>query len=437
MVSAGCAIGIGNIWKFPYMAGENGGGVFVLFYLLFLVIMGIPVMTMEYAIGRASRQSLMKGYKKLEKPGSKWHIHGWFAIMGSYLLMMYYTTVSGWILDYFCKFMTGTFDRLETDAVGEVFMDMLANPTEMTIFMAVIVISGFAVLNFGLNNGLERINKFMMVGLFLIIIVLVIKSLTLEGAAEAMKFYLFPDFERASGIGMERVIFASMKQAFFTLSIGIGCIEVFGSYMSEEKTLTGEAVKVCILDTLVAVMAGMIIFPACFSYNIKADQGPSLIFITLPTVFMNMPGGRVWGTLFFILMTFASFSTVTAVFENLVAFMMDDLGMSRRKSVFINMIIILVMSMPCVLGYNVLGDLRIMGDKNVLDFEDFIVSSILLPVGSLIITLFCVSESGWGMDNYIKEVNSGEGIKISTGLERCIQFALPVLILIVLIEGLV
>ena len=437
MVSAGCAVGIGNVWKFPYVAGENGGGVFVLFYLVFLVIMGIPVMTMEYSIGRASRLSILRGYRKLEKPGSKWHIHGRFAVAGCYLLMMYYTTVSGWIIIYFFKFLTGTFDRVAIDEVGNVFTDMLDNPAEMAIFMAVTVILGFTVVSFGIKNGLERTNKFMMTGLLLLITVLAIKSLTLEGAAEGMRFYLMPDFEKASRIGMEKVLSAAMNQAFFTLSIGIGCLEVLGSYMSDKNTLTGEAVRVCAMDTFVAIIAGIMIFPACFSYNIKPDQGPSLIFVTLPRVFMNMAGGRIWGTLFFVFMTFASFSTVITVFENLVAFMMDDLGMSRRKSVIINMIILLVLSMPCVLGFNVLRDLNIPGGKTILDIEDFLVSNILLPGGALIITLFCVSKSGWGFDNYLKEVDTGKGIKIKDGPKNYFQYMLPVLILIILIEGLI
>lgn len=437
MVSAGCAIGIGNVWKFPYVAGQNGGGVFVLFYLIFLVLMGIPVMTMEYSIGRASRLSILKGYRKLEKPGSRWHIHGWFAVMGCYLLMMYYTTVSGWIINYFLKFLSGTFDRVAIDDVGSVFTDMLANPVEMTIFMAVTVIVGFYVLSYGIKNGLERTNKFMMMGLLLLIAVLAIKSLTLEGAAEGMKFYLLPDFEKASRIGMEKVIAAAMNQAFFTLSIGLGCIEVLGSYMSEKNTLTGEAVRVCAMDTFVAFIAGIVIFPVCFTYNIEPDQGPALIFVTLPRVFMNMNGGRIWGTLFFVFLTFASFSTVTTVFENLVAFMMDDLEMSRKKAVIVNAIIVLVMSMPCVLGFNVLSDLPVMEGKSILDIEDFIINNLLLPIGALVITLFCVSKSGWGFDNYLKEVNAGKGIKIDAGLRKYFQYVLPVLIFIILIESLI
>lgn len=436
MVSAGCAIGIGNVWKFPYVTGQNGGAVFVLFYLIFLVLMGIPVMTMEFAVGRASGKSAVQGYKALEKPGSKWHIHGWFCIGGCYLLMMYYTTVSGWMLNYFYKFLTGRFDTIQTDGVADVFTDMLGNPVEMGIFMAITVIAGFAVLSLGVVKGLERVTKVMMTGLLILIIVLAINSLTLKGAAEGVKFYLYPDFGKAMEVGILKVMTAAMNQAFFTLSLGIGALEIFGSYMSKNNSLTGEAIRVCALDTFVALMAGLIIFPACFSYGVEPQQGPSLIFITLPQIFMDMSGGRIWGTLFFVFMTFASFSTVTAVFENLLAYMCDDLGFSRKKAVIVNLIIILVASLPCVLGYNLWSDVHIIGGRDVLDSEDFIVSNLLLPIGSLIFLLFCVLKAGWGFDKYIEETNTGEGIKMSPKLKNYFRFVLPVLILIIVIGGL-
>ena len=437
LVSAGCAIGIGNVWKFPYVTGANGGAVFVLFYLLFLVLMGIPVMTMELAIGRASGMSVVRGYQKLEKKGQKWHIHGWLCIIGCYLLMMYYTTVSGWMVAYFFKFASGRFSKVDPEAVGDIFMEMLSDPEEMGIFMVLTVLFGFGVLSLGVADGLERVNKLMMIGLLALIIVLAGHSLTLSNAAEGVRFYLLPDWNRAMEVGIGKVISAAMNQAFFTLSLGIGAIEIFGSYMSKDNTLTGEAVRICALDTFVALISGLIIFPACFSYNVEPAQGPSLIFITLPRVFMNMNMGRIWGTLFFVFMTFASFSTVTAVFENLVAFISDNFGWSRGKSIVVNLIFILVASVPCVLGYNVWSDLHIIGARDVLDSEDFIVSNILLPLGSLIFTLFCTVKFGWGFDKYLEETNTGSGRAMPAIFKNYFKFVLPVLILIILIQGLI
>ena len=346
LVSAGCAIGIGNVWKFPYVTGENGGGVFVLFYLLFLVILGVPVLTMELAVGRASRKSAVEGYKALEPKGSKWHIHGWFCLIGCCLLMMYYTTVAGWMLDYFYKFAVGSFDGMANDAIDGVFSAMLANPAEMTVFMVIIVLAGFLVCSFGLQKGLERISKWMMLALLALIVVLAVHSLTLDGAAEGVKFYLLPDFQRAAEEGLGNVITAAMNQSFFTLSLGIAAMEIFGSYMSRDNSLTGEAVRICCLDTFVAFMSGMIIFPACFSFGVEPAQGPALIFMTLPRVFVNMAGGRVWGALFFLFMTFASFTTVLAVFENIMATCIDSFGWSRKKATVICCVFILVASMP-------------------------------------------------------------------------------------------
>lgn len=438
LVSAGCAIGIGNVWRFPYVAGQNGGGVFVLFYLLFLLIMGVPVLTMEFAVGRASRKSAVQGYKELEKPGSKWHIHGWFAVIGCYLLMMYYTTVSGWMVSYFFKFLTGAFQSgMDAQAAGGVFNAMLGNAGEMGSWMAITVIAGFVVVSFGLQKGLERVSKYMMTALLVLIVVLAGHSVTLEGAGEGVKFYLLPDFGRAMEQGIGSVITAAMNQAFFTLSLGIGAMEIFGSYMSKENTLAGESVRICILDTFVAMMSGMIIFPACFSFGIQPDAGPSLIFVTLPNVFVNMAGGRIWGTLFFLFMTFASFSTVIAVFENLLASCIDNFGWDRRKAVVINCIFILIASVPCVLGYNVWSDLRLIGGRDVLDTEDFIVSNLLLPVGSMVYLLFCVTKWGWGFDNYLREANTGKGMKISPKLKNYFRFVLPVMILVILIQGLI
>lgn len=437
LVSAGCAIGIGNVWRFPYVVGENGGGIFVLFYLLFLVAMGLPVLTMELAVGRGSRKSAVLAYKELEKPKSKWHIHGWFAILGCYVLMMYYTTVSGWMVSYFYKFVTGEFKAgMDVDATGSVFSDLLADPKQMGFWMILTVIVGFIVCSRGLQNGLERISKIMMTALLVLIVVLAVHSITLSGAGEGLRFYLIPNLSMVEKVGIGNVISAAMNQAFFTLSLGVAAMEIFGSYMSKDHALAGEGVRICALDTFVAVMSGLIIFPACFSYGVEVTSGPKLIFVTLPNVFVNMAGGRIWGSLFFLFMTFASFSTVIAVFENIMSFAMDMFGWSRNKTAIINCIIILIASIPCVLGYNVWSDLHLIGGRDVLDSEDFLVSNLLLPLGSLIYLLFCVTKWGWGFDNYIEEVNTGSGLKMSRKLKPYFQFVLPVLILIILIQGL-
>ena len=437
LVSAGCAIGIGNVWRFPYVVGENGGGIFVLFYLLFLVAMGLPVLTMELAVGRGSRKSAVLAYKELEKPKSKWHIHGWFAILGCYVLMMYYTTVSGWMVSYFYKFVTGEFKAgMDVDATGSVFSDLLADPKQMGFWMILTVIVGFIVCSRGLQNGLERISKIMMTALLVLIVVLAVHSITLSGAGEGLRFYLIPNLSTVEKVGIGNVISAAMNQAFFTLSLGVAAMEIFGSYMSKDHALAGEGVRICALDTFVAVMSGLIIFPACFSYGVEVTSGPKLIFVTLPNVFVNMAGGRIWGSLFFLFMTFASFSTVIAVFENIMSVAMDMFGWSRNKTAIINCIIILIASLPCVLGYNVWSDLHLIGGRDVLDSEDFLVSNLLLPLGSLIYLLFCVTKWGWGFDNYIEEVNTGSGLKMSRKLKPYFQFVLPVLILIILIQGL-
>lgn len=438
LVSAGCAIGIGNVWRFPYVTGQNGGGIFVLFYLIFLVIMGLPVLTMELAVGRASRKSAVLGYKALEKKGSKWHIHGWVAIFGCCMLMMYYTTVSGWMVTYFFKFLTGSFKSgMTTEDTAQAFSNLLGDPKQMAFWMILTVVVGFLVCSRGLQNGLEKISKFMMTALLLLIVVLAVHSLTLSNAAEGVKFYLVPNTEAVAAVGLKNVITAAMNQAFFTLSLGVAAMEIFGSYMGKDHTLAGEGVRICALDTFVAIMAGLIIFPACFSYNVEVNAGPSLIFITLPNVFINMSGGRIWGSLFFLFMTFASFSTVIAVFENIMSFCMDMFGWSRNKAALINCIVILIASLPCVLGYNVWSNLHLIGGRDVLDSEDFIVSNLLLPIGSLIYLLFCVTKWGWGFEKYCEEANTGDGIKISKKLKPYFQFILPILIVFILIQGLI
>ena len=438
LVSAGCAIGIGNVWKFPYITGQNGGGWFVLFYLIFLIIMGIPVLTMELAVGRASRKSAVLAYKALEKPGSKWHIHGWVAIFGCIMLMMYYTTVSGWMIDYFFKFLSGTFTAgMSSEEVGGAFSAMLASPTEMALWMVITVLAGFLICSLGLENGIEKITSVMMAALLVLIVVLAVHSLTLSGAKEGMSFYLVPNADNVRKAGLWNAVSAAMNQSFFTLSLGVAAMEIFGSYMSKEHSLPGEAARICVLDTFVAIVSGIIIFPACFSFGVEPDAGPSLIFVTLPNIFTNMAGGRLWGALFFLFMTFASFSTVIAVFENILSFSIDMFGISRKKASFICCILILILSLPCVLGYNVWSDLHIIGGRDVLDSEDFIVSNLLLPIGSLIFLLFCVTKWGWGFDKYIEECNTGSGLKIPRAFKPYFQFILPILIIAILISGLV
>lgn len=431
LVSAGCAIGIGNVWRFPYVVGQNGGGLFVLFYLIFLVLMGIPVLTMEFAVGRASRKSAVLSYKTLEKPKSKWHIHGWFCMLGCYMLMMYYTTVSGWMTSYFYKFAIGEFTSgMDSKSVTNVFNNLTSSPIEMLIWIFIITALGFFVCSKGVQKGLEKVSKFMMVALLVLIVVLAFHSVTLSGAKEGLSFYLIPDFERVSKIGLGNVITSAMSQAFFTLSLGIAAMEIFGSYMKKDHTLTGEAVRICCLDTFVAIMAGLIIFPACFSYNVEAGQGPALIFDALPNVFVNMAGGRIWGTLFFLFMTFASFSTVIAVFENLVSFVSDTFHISRKKSSVINFAIVFITSLPCMFGFNLLSGVNVLG-MGILDMEDFVVSNILLPLGSLVYLLFCVTKFGWGFDNYYNECNTGKGMKLPRIVKPYLQYVLPILILIV------
>ena len=436
LVSAGCAIGIGNVWRFPYIAGKNGGGYFVLFYLICLLVMGVPVLTMELAVGRASRKSAILSYKKLEKPGQKWHIHGWFCLAGCYLLMMYYTTVTGWMVSYFGRFLTGAFTaEMTAEAVSGVFGTLLSSPGEMAIWTEIVVLLGFVVCSFGLRNGLERISKIMMMALLALIALLAVHSLTLPGAKEGMKFYLLPSVDSIRENGLGNLIVDAMNQAFFTLSLGIAAMEIFGSYMSEQHALAGEAVRICALDTLVALMAGTIIFPACFSFGVKPNQGTSLIFETLPNVFVNMKGGRLWGTLFFLFMIFASFSTVLAVLENIISVCMDTFGWSRKKAALINGLLLAVLSLPCVLGFNVWSHVQL-GGRGVLDMEDFAVSNLLLPIGSLVYLLFCVTKWGWGFDKYLAEANRGSGLKLSPKLKPYFQWVLPVLILLILVQGL-
>ena len=435
LVSAGCAIGIGNVWRFPTVTGQYGGGIFVLFYLLFLVLMGLPVLTMELAVGRAGRGAARSAYKALEPGGSKWHIHGWFCMVGCVLLMMYYTTVSGWMVDYFFRFLTGSFDGLTSEQAAGVFGEMLSNPVEMVFWMVVITLAGFVVCGRGLQGGLEKVGKWMMSALLVLILVLVVHSFTLSGAGEGLAFYLLPDWSRATGQGLGSVITAAMNQSFFTLSLGIGAIEIFGSYMDRRFTLPGEAARICVLDTFVAVCAGLIIFPACFSFGISPDAGPSLIFITLPNVFTNMAGGRLWGALFFLFMTFASFSTVIAVFENIMSFTMDQWGTPRKKACLVNGVLLAVLSMPCVLGFNVLAGFTVPGIGDIQAIEDFLVSNNILPWGGLLLVLFCTRKSGWGWEGFLAEADTGSGLKFPRWARGYVAYVIPVGMLIVFAMG--
>lgn len=436
LLSAGCAIGIGNVWKFPYMAGQYGGGAFVLFYIFFLLILGLPIMSMEFAVGRASRKSPVKAYNVLEKKGQKWHLHGYVALLGNYLLMMFYTTVSGWMLHYFYLTTTGHFVNADAEQVSSIFSDMLGQPKVMVFWMLIVVILGFGICSFGLQKGLERITKVMMIALLVIMVVLAVNSVFMDGAKEGLQFYLAPNFEKMKEIGIGTTIVGAMNQAFFTLSLGIGAMAIFGSYIGKERALLGEAVNVAILDTFVALVSGMIIFPACFSFGVEADSGPSLIFLTLPNIFNHIPLGRLWGSLFFIFMAFAAFSTVLAVFENIISCGMDLTGCTRKKAAFINGIAMFFLSLPCVLGYNVFSSFQPFGKgSTIMDLEDFLVSNILLPLGSFVYLLFCVSRYGWGWKNYTDEANTGKGLKVAKWMRGYFTYILPVIVLVLFAIG--
>ena len=438
LLSAGCAIGIGNVWKFPYMVGQYGGGAFVLIYLFFLVILGIPVMTMEFAMGRAGQRSPARLYQQLEPKGSKWHLHGYVAMAGNYILMMFYTSVAGWMLDYFVRTAGGQFVGADTDGVAAQFSQMLGDPLRMTLFMGIIVVLGFLVCSFSLQKGLERITKWMMVALLVIMVVLAINSVCTAGGSQALRFYLVPDLARMKKGGIGNVVAGAMNQAFFTLSLGIGAMAIFGSYIGKERALMGESARVAALDTLVALCSGLIIFPACFAYGVQPDSGPSLIFITLPNIFNHMPLGRVWGSLFFVFMSFAAFSTVLGVFENIVSCTMDLSGWSRKKACLFNGILMLLLSMPCVLGFNVLSKFQPLGPgTGVLDLEDFVVSNLLLPLGSLIFIFFCTSRYGWGWKDFTKEANTGKGLKVQRWMRGYMCYVLPVLVAVILVLGLI
>lgn len=438
LISAGCAIGIGNVWRFPYMVGNNGGGIFVLIYLFFLVIMGLPILTMEFAVGRASRKSAALAFHKLEKKGQKWHYMRYVALIGCYILMMFYTVVAGWMLYYFYLMASGTFTGLDPKGVQNVFAGMLDKPGVMAAYAVGIVVAGVLVCSQGLKNGVERISKWMMLALLGIMVLLAVRSVLLPGAGAGLSFYLLPSVEKIRNVGIGRVVADAMNQSFFTLSLGISAMEIFGSYLNKERTLLGESIMVCSLDTFVALVSGLIIFPACFAFGINPDSGSKLIFITLPNVFSTMPGGSIWGALFFVFMTFAAFSTVIAVMENIIALTTEITGISRKRAAVINGVLLAVLSMPCVLGFNVLSWFEPLRAGNTIqDLEDFLVTNLILPVGSLVYVLFCASKWGWGWKKFQKEANTGKGLRIPNGLRIYCAYILPVLVAVILIYGLI
>lgn len=436
LVSAGCAIGIGNVWKFPYLCGQFGGASFILIYLFFLLVLGIPVLVTELAIGRKSQRSAARAFNVLEQKGTYWHQLKYITIVGCYLLMMFYTTVTGWMMAYCFQHIKGDFVGATPEAIGNAFGSMLGNPGMMSFWTLLTCLIGVIVCTVGMQKGVEKVSKFMMVALLFLIITLAIRSVTLDGAEAGIKFYLVPDFEKMAEIGFGNVIFAAMSQAFFTLSLGIGAMLIFGSYIEKDRSLAGEAITITALDTFVAIMSGFIIIPACFAFNIQPDAGPSLIFVTIPNLFAQMSGGQFWGALFFLFLSFASLTTIIAVFENISTFMSDNFGWSRKKSVLINGVMIAILSMPCVLGFNLWSNFQPVGEgSTILDLEDFIVSNNLLPLGSLAFVLFCTRKTGWGWASFLNEVNSGKGLQFPHNLKGYMSYVLPIVIIVVYLKG--
>ena len=438
LVSAGCAVGLGNVWKFPYMCGQFGGAAFILIYLVFLVILGLPIMISEFAVGRASRQSIATSFRVLEKKGAKTHHFGIFGVIGNYMLMMFYTMVAGWLLYYCFRAVRGDFTGgpLTVDEIGGMFGEMVSSWQTMTLWTVIVVIVSFGICFFGVRSGVEKITKIMMAALLVLIVLLAVHSVRLPGAGEGIRFYLIPDFRKMAAAGVGNVVFGALAQSFFTLSLGIGSLAIFGSYMTKDRTLAGESVTIAVLDTFVAITAGLIVIPACFSFGVDQASGPSLIFVTLPTIFNEMAGGRIWGSLFFLFMTFAALSTVVAVYENIVSFAIDLWGWSRKKAVLVNIVLVAVLSLPCILGFNVLAGIQPLGpETGIMDLEDFIVSNNLLPMGSLVYILFCTTRGGWGWDNFIKEANTGAGMKLAGWLRVYISYILPLIIVAVYLRG--
>ena len=438
LVSAGCAIGLGNVWRFPYITGEYGGGAFVLLYLVFLVIFGLPILVMEFAAGRASQKSIARSYDTLEPAGTKWHHIKWIGLAGNYLLMMFYTTVAGWMVAFMVKSATGELAGVSAEESGAIFNALLADPVQMLVYMALVVLIGVLVCRMGLQKGVERITKVMMSALFVVMVVLCVRAVTLPGGLDGLAFYLLPDFDKLFGQGLNTTldaVYAAMGQAFFTLSIGAGSMSIFGSYLGKERSLPGESVRIAGVDTLVALMAGLIIFPACFAFGVEPGSGPGLVFITLPSVFEQMPLGQLWSTLFFLFMSFAALSTVIAVFENIMSFTMDQWGTPRKKACLVNGILLFVLSLPCLLGFNVLSSVTVPGIGDIQSVEDFIISNNLLPFGGLMLLLFCTRKRGWGFDNFLAEANTGEGLKFPRWTRGYLTYVLPILIAVILIGG--
>lgn len=436
LISAGCAVGLGNVWRFPYITGQYGGAAFVIIYLFFLALLGLPIMTMEFSVGRASQRSAAKSFELLEPKGTKWHWIKIIPLIGNYMLMMFYTTVGGWMIAYFFKMASGELANSNAADVNDAFNAFLADPFQQVLWMIVVTLVGFLICSRGLKNGVEKISKYLMSALFVIMLVLAIHSFFLSGAKEGLSFYLIPDFQRAlEKYSLGTIIFEALGQAFFTLSLGIGALAIFGSYIDKEHSLVSESINVVILDTIVALVSGLIIFPACFTFDIDAGSGPGLIFVTLPTTFNAMSGGQIWGSLFFVFLAFAALTTIIAVFENIIAFAMDY-GWSRQKAVIINLILVMVLSLPCAFGFNLLQHIQPLGiGTTIQDLEDFIVTNNLLPLGSLMYLLFCTSRYGWGWQNYIKEVNSGKGLKLPSIAKFYISYILPLIVILILFEG--
>ena len=433
LVSAGCAIGLGNVWKFPYICGMYGGAAFIVMYLIFLALLGLPILICEFSVGRASRKGMGKAFDVLEQKGTKWHRLKWMSIIGSYLLMMFYTMVGGWMIYYAFLELSGKLSGLDSAEITATFNGLLSQPGIMFIFSFIAIILSFGVCALGLKNGVERITKVMMSLLLGLMVILAVHSFVLPNASVGIKFYLVPNISLVNQSGIGEAIFAAMTHAFFTLSIGIGAMEIFGSYLDKKRSLTGEAVSIVLLDTFVALMAGFIIIPACFAYGVNPDSGPSLLFITLPNVFNNMTGGRIWGFMFFLFMSFAALSTIIAVLEEIVAMWMDITECKRTKAVGIA---ITVLSIPAILGYNLLSGIQPIGaGTTIMDLEDFLVSYNLLPLGSLVIVLFCTRKNGWGFDNFAKEANTGDGIKLPLWFRKYMSYILPLIITIVYIKG--
>lgn len=443
LVSAGCAIGLGNVWRFPYITGEYGGAAFVVLYLIFLVIFALPVLVMEFAAGRASQRSIARSYDELEPEGRKWHRFKWVGLAGNYLLMMFYTVVAGWMLAFMVKSAMGEFNGANTEHVASVFGQLLADPVQMTIYMLIIVAIGVITTRAGVKNGVERVTKVMMVALFVVLVALCVRAVTLPGAEEGLEFYLMPDFGKlfAGNTPAEQwatfgdAVYAALGQAFFTVSVGMGSMAIFGSYIGKDRRLTGEAVRVGVLDTLVALMAGLVIFPSCFAFGVEPASGPSLVFITLPIVFNAMPLGQLWGTLFFLFMSFAALSTVIAVFETIMAFSMDQWGVRREKACLVNGALIALLSIPCVLGFNVLSGVAIPGIGDIQSIEDFLVSNNILPLGGLFLVMFVTSKRGWGWKNFLAEADTGEGLRFPAWSYRYMKYVLPVGIVIIFVLG--